>query len=88
MNKENPDAEEIRQVLLDAVEVSRRKQLFKVLDKAYDLCVEYAEREKMNRDDFKKHFSGIVDDYKMAKLRYEVARDDQESLAKQNEATK
>lgn len=69
------DADDIRKVLLDAVEVERCKQIFDALDKAYDLVIEFYRRQDMNRDDFKRHFSGIADDYRMAKLRYKVARD-------------
>ncbi len=72
------NAEEIRQVLLDAVEINRRKQIYDVLNTAYDLTVEYARKQNMNRDDFKRCFSGIADDYKMAKLRYAVAVDSTE----------
>lgn len=69
------EPEEIRQIMLDAVELERRRQIYEVLNSAYDLTVEYARKQNMNRDDFKRNFSGIADDYKMAKLRYEVALD-------------
>ena len=58
--------------MLDAVETAKRKQIFEAMDKAYDVVVACYEKIGMSRDEFKKHFSGIADDYKMAKLRYEV----------------
>lgn len=68
-------AEKTRQILLDAVERAKREQIFKALNKAYDTVIACSEHIGMNRDEFKRHFGGIAEDYKMAKLRYEVAQD-------------
>ena len=69
------NTEHTRKIMLDAVETAKRKQIFEAMDKAYDVVVACYEKIGMSRDEFKKHFSGIADDYKMAKLRYEVAQE-------------
>ena len=83
--KNTENTEHAREIMLDAVQIAKRKRIFKVLDEAYDLVVDCSQTIGLDRDEFKKHFSGIVGDYKMAKLHYDVIGE-VEKMEKNNSA--
>jgi hypothetical protein len=61
-----------------AKEVEKLETEYEAINKAYDLVVALYTPE--TDAEFRRKFGGIADDYKMAKLRMEVAQDEYASI--------
>lgn len=74
------EIENLTKLKVKGEEVTKLENEFEVINKAYNLLVNLYKSTNMDRDEFKLKFSGIANDYKMSKLRMEVAQDEWASI--------
>lgn len=78
--------DDVKQWMLDSYAAGakhdRAEQIYQVLNQAYDICVQAHKDGLINDDEFRKYFSGIADDYKMAKLFRDAAFNEWQEIMK------